>query len=253
MQQTTQYRIHPALELFPSLDGDAFDQLLEDIRRNGQRDAIVLDEYDVLLDGRARLRACQELGLQLKTMRRVDDDEAECAAYVISRNLHRRHLSESQRAMVAAKWVALQRGDLSRAPIGALRQAMMGLNVSERGIDRAAAVLRDGVPDLARAVDSGELSVSAAEQIARQPAVAQRAIVRSGKHRLTQVIVRRPARGTVIVISKHPDVESLADQVEKANLDADVMEAWGRELIARAKRIRAEAKAARAGLHSRRR
>jgi hypothetical protein len=83
-------------------------------------------------------------------------------AYVISLNLRRRHLNESQRALVAAKLATLrdgQRADLVEGlPIG---RASGMLNVGERTVARAREVLEHGAPELVSAVEHGKISVSA--------------------------------------------------------------------------------------------
>ena len=89
---------HPAANLFPLMDGDEFAALLADIAEHGQRDAIVLHD-GAILDGRNRYRACCELGV--KPLTREWDGKGSPTAYVISENLYRRHLSSSQRAVVA--------------------------------------------------------------------------------------------------------------------------------------------------------
>jgi hypothetical protein len=67
-------------------------------------------------------------------------------AYVISLNLKRRHLDESQRAMVAAKIEVLPKGSNQHAPIGAPSQddAADMLNVGRRSVQRAAEVRDHG-------------------------------------------------------------------------------------------------------------
>jgi hypothetical protein len=73
--------------------------------------------------------------------------------YVISKNLHRRHLNESQRAMVADKIANMKRADTLKrgtqipdAPIGATgqRQAAEKFNVSRRTIQKARLVQAEG-------------------------------------------------------------------------------------------------------------
>lgn len=88
-----------------------------------------------------------------------------------SPNLRRRHLSESQRAMVAAKLAQLGEGRPSKtAPIGAVSQDAAGemLNVGRRTVQRARDVIDDAVPELASAVERGDVSGSAAADVARQ-------------------------------------------------------------------------------------
>jgi hypothetical protein len=90
---------HRFAELFPLLEGDAFEALKEDIRVNGQHQPCLTCQGQVV-DGRNRHRACLELGLDPKT-REWDGDEDGLLAYVVSANLHRRDLTSSQRATVA--------------------------------------------------------------------------------------------------------------------------------------------------------
>lgn len=93
-------RPHRFADLFPLMDGEAFDELVEDVRAHGLREPIVLFEGQVL-DGRNRLRACEAAGVE---PRFVDLPEStDPLAWVVSHNLHRRHLSASQRALLGAK------------------------------------------------------------------------------------------------------------------------------------------------------
>jgi hypothetical protein len=91
-------------------------------------------------------------------------------AFVISKNLKRRHLDESQRAMVAAKLANMMLGDNQHAeglPIGSASEM---LNVGERTVARARAVIDHGHPELVSSVERGEVAVSAAAEFAKQPA-----------------------------------------------------------------------------------
>jgi N6-adenosine-specific RNA methylase IME4 len=107
-------------------------------------------------------------------------------AYVISANLRRRHLSESQRAMVAAKLATLKRGDNQHSPIGETSQAKAAelLNVGKRSVERAADVRESGAPELVRAVETGVVSVSAAADLATRPPDEQREIVARGEREI---------------------------------------------------------------------
>ena len=60
------YGFHPISELFPLLDGDGFDALVNDIRRNGVIEPVWVHEGKIL-DGRNRYRACQKLGIDVPT------------------------------------------------------------------------------------------------------------------------------------------------------------------------------------------
>jgi hypothetical protein len=96
--------IHPAAEIFPLLVDDGFKELMADIKARGLLEPIVLLD-GAILDGRNRYQACVKAGVEPRfvtytgTMAPVE--------YVRSRNLHRRHLTPSQRAACAAKATAL--------------------------------------------------------------------------------------------------------------------------------------------------
>jgi hypothetical protein len=98
---------------------------------------------------------------------------------VVSHNLHRRHLTESQRAVVAARLADLKRGANQRSqglPIG---RAADLLNVGERTVARAREALSRGVPDLLSTVERGEVAVSAAANICGMSEAEQREMVAS--------------------------------------------------------------------------
>lgn len=102
---------------------------------------------------------------------------------VVSLNLKRRHLSESQRGAVAAKLANMAEGrPADTAQICAVSQdeAARMLNVSRRTVQTAKSVLEQGTPELISAVESGKVSVSAAADVAQLPKEKQAEIVARG-------------------------------------------------------------------------
>jgi len=96
-----EYRPHPLADIFPLITGDEFVALKQDIKDNGLLEPIwILD--GMILDGRNRFRACQEVGVS-PVFREYEGDEP--AAFVISLNLKRRHLDKSQSATVAVEFL----------------------------------------------------------------------------------------------------------------------------------------------------
>lgn len=159
--------VHPVADIFPRMGDAEFQALKADIAKHGQREP-VWTWRDQVIDGRHRVRACDELG-HLCLRREYEGDESTLVQFVVSLNLHRRHLNESQRAMVAGRLANLQDGQRSdqAAPIGApvtQETAADMLNVGRRSVQRAREVIDNGAPELVQAVERGEVSVSLAAE-----------------------------------------------------------------------------------------
>ena len=150
----SQYRVHPAAAVFPIMSGREFDELVEDVRANGLRDPVVVSG-DHLIDGRNRVRACAVAGVvpEVRELERGTD----VASWVMSVNLHRRHLDASQRALVASRLSALS-GEVTLSQAG----EMMG--VSRASVARAAAVEKGPEP-LRAAARAGVVSVGDAYEL----------------------------------------------------------------------------------------
>jgi ParB-like chromosome segregation protein Spo0J len=112
----------PATDLFPLLEGEEFEALVADIKANGLLEEIVVDRQKRIIDGRNRWRACQLLSMA-PPERVFEGSDAEIVAYSISKNLHRRHLNASQRAMIAAELANLHVGRPEKASNDAISDA----------------------------------------------------------------------------------------------------------------------------------
>ena len=174
-KQKAEYEIHPAATLFPMMDADSFQRLKADIKENGQEKCITFFDGQ-LLDGRNRMKACEELGIEpsIEEIEDSGDGKFDPFRWVLSVNLHRRHLTESQRAMVAAKLANLKCGRPSRetAQICAVSvdDAAGMLNVGKRSVTNAKQVLESGSKEMIEAVEQGDLAVSfAANVVAEEP------------------------------------------------------------------------------------
>ena len=99
---------HPLAAIFLLLKGKLFADLVEAIKQNGLRHRIVLYEGKVL-DGRNRLRACIAAGVKPEFAELPEGPDP--LAYVLDQNLHRRHLTDAQRGLVAAKIAQWRLGD----------------------------------------------------------------------------------------------------------------------------------------------
>ena len=99
---------HPIAQTFPPMDAEDFNSLKRDIRENCLREPIVLHEGKIL-DGVHRYEACCDLGITPETKVYDGNDPL---AYVVSMNMHRRHLTAEQRRSIIAK---LLKGDPNKS------------------------------------------------------------------------------------------------------------------------------------------
>jgi hypothetical protein len=131
---TTTIPFHPLADIFPLMEGEEFDALVADIRDNGLRESIVTFEGKIL-DGRNRYRACLEAGIEphhhpLVIASKIENDEPAALAYVISRNIHRRHLTAKQKRELITKL-------LKAAPEKSDRQIAADMKVDKNVVGRA--------------------------------------------------------------------------------------------------------------------
>lgn len=106
------YTVHPAAELFPLVEGEDFESLVNSIREHGVQTPVMFgwdeNEKPVLLDGRNRLRAVERLkeqGITVQVPVRSFDytrDGITEVEWIESQNFDRRHLTDDQRVTIAA-------------------------------------------------------------------------------------------------------------------------------------------------------
>ncbi|MCT4654229.1 MAG: ParB/RepB/Spo0J family partition protein [Cohaesibacter sp.] len=172
-ESTMDWKAHSAAGIFPMMDTEAFEQLKTDIAEHGQREPIIIHD-GLVLDGRNRLKACQELGVE-PDYKRFEGSESDVVDYVVSLNLRRRHLNASQRAMVAATVANFTKADAGAqggsnrkfavASKKTTQQAADMMNVSERAVSTAKKIAKEGEPEVIEAVQSGDMSLNEASNI----------------------------------------------------------------------------------------
>lgn len=169
---------HALADLFPLMEGAEFDALAADIKAHGLREPIILLD-DQILDGRNRYRACEAANVE--PIYQDWDNNGDPRTFVISKNLHRRHLNESQRAMIAAKLANIKQGEVGGGHKKtdmhlSIPDAADLLNVSPTSVHNAKTVLKGGTRDEITAVESGDAGVKPiAEQIRAKVPAAKRA------------------------------------------------------------------------------
>ena len=169
---------HPATDLFPMMGDEELGRLAADIRERGLLVPIVTHQGKVL-DGRNRLRACQIAGVEPQTEPWTGIGSP--TAWVISINLHRRHLTASQRAAIAVDAEALfareakerqgTRTDIKeKVPesVGQARdQAAAMFNVNPHYVTDAKKLAAES-PDLFESVRQGDQTITEAKRKAKE-------------------------------------------------------------------------------------
>ena len=179
------YDFHRYANIFPLMEGEAFERLAADILDNGLIEPVVL--YDgAILDGRNRYRACQHVGVPARF---VDYDGDNPLGFVISKNRHRRHLTSSQLAAIAVQQEELMTELAAEArarQLSTLKQMSAGgTPVTQTFAERAngeandhvadmfgtnrqyvqdAKRLKEAAPDLLQQVAIGELTIPEAKR-----------------------------------------------------------------------------------------
>lgn len=98
------YEFHPAADVFPLMEGAAFQDLVKDIKEHGLREPIArvkVGETYLVLDGRNRFRACVKAEVDPEFYDYEGDDHFE---YAWSVNIPRRHLNPGQQASLRLEW-----------------------------------------------------------------------------------------------------------------------------------------------------
>lgn len=159
-----QYALHPLSTLFPRLVGAEFDSLVADIKANGLREPIVL-HGGTILDGGNRAAACEAAGVDPQYVEFLGGN---IVTFVLSANLHRRHLSPGQAAAIVASaqdWAKAQTvgnpqfGNVTGLATVADRMDQSGASdKTQRQADKVA----KADPDLAKQVAHGVVTLPAA-------------------------------------------------------------------------------------------
>jgi ParB-like chromosome segregation protein Spo0J len=187
---------------------DQFKRLVDDIKKNGQLEPIWVYKGKII-DGRHRFKACKKLDIEPKT--EEWDGKGSLVRFVVSRNLHRRHLNASQRAAVANDMTRLLEIEAKHRKVEGSRKggkaktkrgegkvgadlrppsrrnkrktsddAGKMVNVSPRQVELMKKVKKEA-PQLVKPIKAGELSVNRASNIISLPQKERKIVLDRGK------------------------------------------------------------------------
>lgn len=111
---------HPAANLFPMMGADEMKELSKDIKERGLLNPIVLCD-GLVLDGRNRYLACRMSNIQPHFVNWRENGLSP-TEWVLSVNLHRRHLTASQKAAIATKSLPLLEAEAKQRQVSALKK-----------------------------------------------------------------------------------------------------------------------------------
>jgi len=202
------------------MEGDEFEALKKDIQKHGQQEPIIAIG-ETILDGRNRYNACKQLNHEGIQARVYEDGEiTDLVNFVLSSNLHRRHLNESQRAMVAAKLANLKPGANQHTKKGpSIEGASKILGIGHASAERAKKVIDKGAPELVKAVEQGTIRVSAAEKLLDKNQDEQRKVL-ADPHLLKAAL--KPKAKSNGTRTKLDDLRDLWEEVDTATQEAFV-------------------------------
>ena len=187
-------QFHEVANIFPLLEGEELQALVEDIRQNGQIEPIWTYQGKII-DGRNRYRACQRLGLEPKA--REWDGTGSLVQFVVSLNLHRRHLSSSQKAVVAVDVLPMleaeakdrmsegaratnagsQKIDTPQEQQGRATQQAAQVTGTNRQYVSDAKRIAEQAPEVLEKVRDGVLTIPDAKKVAALPEVKRQEVI----------------------------------------------------------------------------
>lgn len=159
-------KFHEVANIFPLMDEAEIADLAADIAAHGLREPIWLHPDGSVIDGRNRWLACERNGIVPDS--HTWDETGTLVSFVLSLNLHRRHLTIGQRGLVAARIANLLPShnvatSKEVAPVTQPDAAAL-LGVSPASVQRGRAVLNHGTPELIASVERGEVTIGAASK-----------------------------------------------------------------------------------------
>lgn len=206
----TQYELHPLCTLFPRLGEGEFAALVSDIRANGLREPITLHD-GMVLDGGNRYRACLAAGVEPRFR---EHSGGNIVAFVLSANLHRRHLSPGQQAAIVASaqdWAQAQtRGGTGANQHAAQTGKITGLQtVADRAAQSGASEKTQRMADKVAKADP---------ELAREVAHGTKSLPQA----IEELTGKRPgAKPAAPIEDDGPSAEEIADAERAAEEDAE--------------------------------
>jgi hypothetical protein len=253
-------RSHSLAQIMPMMSVPELTAMAEDIKAKGLLAPIVM-LAGLILDGRNRLVACILAGVEP----RYAEFESlgvivPPVEWIISQNVHRRHLTVGQRSMIGAQLIPMfekeakcrqgARTDLQpelETDFGrSAERAAAAVGVSADSVKAALKILKAGTPEVQAAVKIGRITLNSGMRLAELPADEQlRAYTGDAKTTITALRnTKQPPDGHENVIADHPELASmLRAMIENDSaIGKEALEKAAADLVAAKQRSLAENK-----------
>ena len=163
-KKPTAWELDPVCEAFPPMTHDQFLGLKKSIERNGQREPIVVWN-DRIVDGRHRLKACQELGIE-PVVKRFTGNYQQAVSAAFAANVNRRQLGTGQLALLAAQLATRKPGQTKVAKqieaVLSQPEAAALFGVSRDAVQKACRLVRGNNTALLDGVHTGSMTLNEA-------------------------------------------------------------------------------------------
>ena len=172
-----EYSFHEYANLFPLLRDEELTALSKDIEVNGQLEPIIV-EGKIILDGRNRYLACRKAGIEPTFIEW--HSKGEILPFIVSKNLHRRHLRTNQKALIAVQIIDIFKDEAKKRQLNgtlassdargkASAHAGKALGISTRTVERTKRVLEFGSDKLIETVEKSDINLVDAYEISKLP------------------------------------------------------------------------------------
>jgi ParB-like chromosome segregation protein Spo0J len=224
---------HPYADMFPMMQSVEHSNLVADMKAHGFdiKTPIILFGGQIL-DGRNRYKAANDAGIEALFSDFEGTDE-QALNFVIRHNLHRRHLSETQRAVVASRLANMSHGgdrktsdnQAANLPLEPMTQSKAAdmLNVGDRTVRTVKAVERNA-PELVAQMESGAITANEATKIAKLD-IEQRdeimAAVNAGEGTATKILKSKQIESARLVMGSI-DLDPASSEIAQTNVNATV-------------------------------
>jgi hypothetical protein len=161
--------LHPACAIWPEMSPADLKALSDDIAENGLRDPITLTPAGELLDGRNRAFAAIMAGVDPTAFTTVYDGDP--LLFSLSRNKHRRHMTEAALALVAAalatKPLGSNQHEGAYKKVPSIKEAADAAGIPKTAVEAAKVVLTGGTSEEIASVKSGKKKLTPTANVIR--------------------------------------------------------------------------------------